>query len=93
MNNVITQTSQQVDAPAIDARAEAVCGLARDRTILVREWRETSRSWRGYDAFAIECHVAREMRLYRNEAWKNARAIGWSLMGIGLLMLARGMMK
>jgi hypothetical protein len=48
------QQGQNVEAPAVNAIAEAVRGLARDRSLLVKELRETNRNWIGFDAFAKE---------------------------------------
>ena len=47
----VTQLAQNVDAPASDPVAEVVRGLARDRSTLMNEWKNTNRSWVGYDDF------------------------------------------
>jgi hypothetical protein len=38
----------------VSAVAEVVRGLARDRSVLVKELRDTNRSWMHFDAFAKE---------------------------------------
>lgn len=43
---------QEIEPQAINAVAEAVRGLARDRSLLVKELRDTSKAWREYDEFA-----------------------------------------
>ena len=50
----ITQLAQRVDAPAINSTAEAVRGLAKDRSLLMAEWKNTSRCWMHYESFAKE---------------------------------------
>jgi len=43
-----------IEAPANNPIAEAVRGLARDRSLMVKEWKEVNRSWINYAAFAKE---------------------------------------
>jgi hypothetical protein len=50
----VTQLGQNIEAPAVNAVAEVVRGLARDRSVLVNEVRATNRSWMHFDAFAKE---------------------------------------
>jgi hypothetical protein len=50
----VTQLGQNIEAPAVNAVAEAVRGLARDRSLLVKEVRDTNRTWMHFDAFAKE---------------------------------------
>jgi hypothetical protein len=50
----VTQLGQNIEAPAVNAIAEAVRGLARDRSLLVKELKEANRSWMHFDSFAKE---------------------------------------
>ncbi len=50
----VTQLGQRIEAPAVNPMAEAVRGLARDRSLLVKELREANRSWMHYPDFAKE---------------------------------------
>ena len=50
----VTQLGQNIEAPAMNPIAEAVRGLARDRSLLVKELKQTNRSWMHFDSFAKE---------------------------------------
>jgi hypothetical protein len=50
----VTQLGQNIEAPAVNAVAEVVRGLARDRSLLVKELKDTNRLWMHFDEFAKE---------------------------------------
>jgi hypothetical protein len=50
----VTQLGQNIEAPAVNSIAEAVRGLARDRSLLVKELKDANRSWMHFDSFAKE---------------------------------------
>ena len=50
----IVQLGQRIEAPAVNPLAEAVRGLARDRSLLVKELRDTNRGWIHFADFAKE---------------------------------------
>ena len=50
----VNALNQITEAPAVNAVAEAVRGLARDRSTLVKELKDASKSWMGYRGFVEE---------------------------------------